>query len=501
MQNISKRFGGVVALNNVSLEVRRGEILGLIGENGAGKSTLMNILSGVVLPDSGSIFIDGEEQAYLNPRIAQDKGIQFVHQELSLLPEMTVAENIFLGKEIRTRTGLIDKQECERRSRELLEKFDIDIPVNQKVAELSVAQKQLVEIAKSMVGIMKVLILDEPTSSLTEREMVYLSKVLSLLKERGVGIIFISHKLDEVKELCDSVTVLCDGKVVRTAPIKDVSIEDMVRSMVGRNIEDYYTPSRFGGERKTILEIKGLCSSSYGEVTIKDFDLTVAAGEIVGIFGLIGSGRTELIKTLYGIRPMQKGEIIIDGKRLIHRSPMELISRGVAWVTEDRRNQGICLNMSIKNNIIMPVLRRMSKLGVINEKVLNSIVEDYMSGLSIKAPNVDVDVQNLSGGNQQKVVLAKWLLSKPKLLILDEPTRGIDIGSKSEIHKIIRDLRDQGMAVLVISSELPELFSLSDRIIVMREGEHAGSVDRSDESLITEENIMRKATIGDDYDK
>ena len=472
-----------------------GVILGLIGENGAGKSTLMNILSGSLRPDSGEIIIDGTAHTGLTPKSAQETGVQIVHQELSLLPEMSVAENIFLGKEIRNRLGIIDKAGCEEKSALLLREFDINIPVKQKIAELSTAQKQLVEIAKSMVGEMRVLILDEPTSSLTDREMVYLKRILTSLKDKGVSIIFISHKLSEVKELCDKITVLRDGEVVRTEQAADFSVDEMVRSMVGRDINDTYTPSTYSVEGRPLLEIEGLCSHVYGDVDVKDFHLKVNAGEIVGMFGLIGSGRTEVIKSIYGLRPIQQGKIRVDGKVLSRNSPMKLISSGVGWVSEDRRHEGVCLDMSIKNNIAMPVYQKLSKFGIINNRELEATVDEYISRLAIKTSGREAYAQTLSGGNQQKVVLAKWLASDPKVLILDEPTRGIDIGSKSEIHRLIRRLRDDGMAVLVISSELPELFSLCDRFVVMREGQVSGELDRSNLSEITEENIMRMATI------
>lgn len=496
LRDISKRFGGTTALNKVSLTLERGEILGLIGENGAGKSTLMNIMSGALQPDAGSIILNGEECARLTPAFASRMGIQIVHQELSLLPEMTVAENIFLGKELKKRLGVIQKQACCEEAQKLLQQFEIDIRADQKVAELSAAQKQLVEICKSMIGTLKVLILDEPTSSLTEREMSCLKRILPKLREEGTGIIFISHKLDEIQELCDSVAVLRDGNMVRRERIKDVTIEDMVNYMVGRDIHDEYTRSGFEGERELVLEIQDLSSRQYGEVAVNHLNLKVYSGEIVGIFGLIGSGRTEMVKAIHGLRAVQHGSILVAGKKMGKLSPKRMISEGVAWVTEDRRHEGVCLSMSIKNNIGMPIYGQISKWGIINRRKLNGTVEEYMGQLSIKASGEQAWVETLSGGNQQKVVLAKWLALKPKLLILDEPTRGIDIGSKSEIHQLIRELRDRGMAVLVISSEMPELFSLADRILVMKNGEITGEIVKEPGKAVSEELIMKLATLG-----
>lgn len=496
LQNISKRFGGTVALNQVRLTLKKGEILGLIGENGAGKSTLMNIMSGALQPDEGTIFLEEKEYSHLTPSVAQQIGVQIVHQELSLLPEMTVAENIFLGKEIRNKFGVICKKKCREEAEKLLKQFEINISAEQKVVELSSAQKQLVEICKSMVGPMKVLILDEPTSSLTDREMIYLKRILPMLKGKGVGIVFISHKLDEIKELCDSIAVLRDGNMVRYEQTKDVSIEDMVNFMVGRDIHDEYSEPLFQGEKKEILEIQNLCSRQYGEVSIENLNLKVCAGEIVGMFGLIGSGRTEMVKAIHGLRSIQQGDVLIEGRPVKKITPKRMIMEGIAWVTEDRRHEGVCLSMSVKNNIGLPIYRQISRMGIINDKQLDEVVEKYITKLAIKTAGSDSWAETLSGGNQQKVVLSKWLASEPKLLILDEPTRGIDVGSKSEIHQLIRKLRDQGMAILVISSEIPELFSLADRILVMKNGEITGEVIRQAKETITEEKIMRLATLG-----
>ena len=496
LQDTSKRFGGTVALNQVSLTLKKGEILGLIGENGAGKSTLMNIMSGALRPDTGTILLNGKSFSHLTPAQASQYGVQIVHQELSLLPDMTVAENIFLGKELQKGPGFIRKQECRDRARKILEQFEIDIDVDQKVAELSSAQKQLVEICKSLAGTIEVLILDEPTSSLTEREMVSLKRILPILREQGAGIIFISHKLDEIKELCDSIAVLRDGNLVRREQTGDVTIENMVQFMVGRDIHDEYSRPRFQGDRKLVLEIRDLSSKQYGEVELKGLNLKVYAGEIVGIFGLIGSGRTEMIKALHGLRTIQQGTVLVGGKQMEKLTPKRMISEGVAWVTEDRRHEGVCLSMSVKNNIGMPIYGQVSKMGFINNRRLNETVERYMKHLSIKTSGENAWAETLSGGNQQKVVLAKWLALGPQLLILDEPTRGIDVGSKSEIHRLIRELRDEGMAVLAISSEMPELFSLADRILVMRNGSITGEIPRQAGESVSEEAVMKLATLG-----
>ncbi len=497
MYSIHKRFGGVVALNGVSFKLAKSEVHGLIGENGAGKTTLMKILSGATEQDSGNISINGKIVKNPNPYYLRTLGVQIVHQELSLLPHMTVAENMFLGKELRTKSGLIDKERMYIESKHVLDEIEVSISPNTMVEILSTAQKQLVEIAKSMIGDLKVLILDEPTSSLTDKEIFHLKKILDMFKIKGVSVVLISHKLNEVKDMCDKVTVMRDGKVVHTCCIDAIDIQDMVNYMVGRNVNDTYVPPVLDEcSKKIVFELKGINSYVFGEVELKDININVRAGEIVGMFGLIGSGRTEIIKTIYGLRRKQSGTVIIDGVKVKKLLPSKIIEQGVSWVPEDRRKDGLCLEMSIKNNIGLAVFGEISKCGFVNMAKHKGIVNDYMNRLAIKAPNSKMNVGSLSGGNQQKVVLAKWLAVRPKVLILDEPTRGIDVGSKAEIHSLIRKLRDEGMAILVISSELPELFVLSDRVIVMKDGVITGRVMRDGTGMLTEENIMRIATIG-----
>jgi len=497
MSNVSKRFGGVVALKEVSIRLMCGRALGLLGENGAGKSTLMKILSGSVSPDSGEMFIEGRKLNVSSPKIAHQLGIQIVQQELSLLQHMTVSENIFLGREIKTQTGLIDKKKCDAEARKLLDSISVDIPVSARVIDLSTAQRQLVEIAKNITDELKILILDEPTSSLTDNEVQHLKAILETLKKRNVAIVFISHKLNEIKDMCDDIVIMRDGEIAHVCRIEEIDIDTMVHHMVGREVEDTYIPPERGPDTGEIMfEIKGLNSKVHGEVELKDINIVVRKGEIVGMFGLIGSGRTEIVRTIFGLRPCQGMTLTIDGEQITKYNPRTMLKKGVCWISEDRRNEGLCLGMSIQNNICLPNFNKISKAGIINSRGYNSIADEYIEKLSIKTQNRTTLARNLSGGNQQKVVLAKWMAMQPKVMIMDEPTRGIDVGSKSEIHELIRTLRNNGMTIMVISSELPELFSIADRIIVIKDGIVTGETSGNENGVLPSEYVMKLATIG-----
>lgn len=496
MREISKSYGGIQALHHVNLDIRAGRALAFVGENGAGKSTLMKILSGIETPDSGTIEINGTAHTHLSPKQARELGISIVHQELSLLSAMSVAENIFLGREATKRMGVIDKRRCNEEARKALDAIGIDISEKEVVGKLSSAQRQLIEIAAAIYGNVKVLILDEPTSSLSEREIDHLRKIVETLKRQDIAIVFISHKLNEVFDMCDDVVVLRDGNVVHTCGIDEIDVNGMIAHMVGRNVVDgYVAPQKKRSETPT-LTIRDLRSTVNDGVSLKNISLEVHSGEIVGMFGLVGAGRTEIIQTLFGLRPHQSLNVNIDGAPVEKFDSRTMISKGVVWVPEDRRKMGLTLDMSIKDNIGIPNIHAFSKHGVVSLKKYESFSKEKIRQFSIKAPNTLMKAKNLSGGNQQKVVLAKWLSRDPKVIILDEPTRGIDVGSKSEIHQLIRSFRDQGKAVLVISSEIEELLSLADRIIVVREGEISGEVSRAVPNQVSERNIMHFATIG-----
>lgn len=496
LKNISKKFGGTVALENVSISIEEGEIHSIVGENGAGKSTLMKILEGAETADNGGILINGEIIRNPNPRIMKNLGIKMVYQEFSLVPSLTVADNMYLGNEVRRNKlkGFIDQKEMNRKSNEIIDSLELDIPINvtNRISNLTTSQKQIVEIAKSLVGDLKLLILDEPTSSLTSKEIEQLFKLLKHLKEKGIAIIFISHKINEVKNISDNITIMRDGRKIITSKTSSISTDKIIEQMVGREIKyKYITSQNKNIEKEIKLEIKNLTSYFKDEIPLKNINLDIHAGEIVGLFGLIGSGRTELVRAIYGLRPIKEGYIKINNRRIVINSLYIAIKNGIAWVPEDRTQQGLILNMAIVENMTLPIIKRLFK-GFIVKRIENDVSLSYINLLSIKTKNLNDKVKSLSGGNQQKVVLAKWLATNPQVLILDEPTRGIDVGSKAEIHSIIRKLRKERMAVLFISSELPELLSISDNFYVMREGTISEKINRDNIS----EQILLNIALG-----
>ncbi|MCX7720425.1 MAG: sugar ABC transporter ATP-binding protein [Dictyoglomus thermophilum] len=490
-EGISKAFPGVQALDRVDFEAYAGEVMALVGENGAGKSTLVKILSGVYKRDSGRIYFEGKRVEIQDPYHAQLMGISTIHQELMVTPNQTVAQNIFLGREIRRRgilgaLGFVDKREMERRAKELLERVGADIPPDELVKNLSVAQRQLVEIAKALSFKAKVIIMDEPTSALGPEEVEKLFEVIKQLKEQGIAIVFISHRLEEVFRIADRITILRDGKLVGYMSREEATPDKVIYLMVNRPIGDMFRKEEVvRGE--PILEVKNLSSD-----VVKNVSFTLYKGEILGIAGLVGSGRTELVRLIFGADPKKSGEILIEGKRVEINSPEDAVKLGIGLVPEDRQNQGLILKMSVRENIGITIIKKILKfLNFVDKIKLTRISEDFVRRLNIKTPSVFEKVLYLSGGNQQKVVLSKWLASEPKILILDEPTRGIDVGAKAEIHAIMSQLAKSGISIIMISSEMPEVLAMSDRILVMSEGKIVAEVPRRE---ATQEKIMAYAS-------
>ncbi|HML20722.1 MAG TPA: sugar ABC transporter ATP-binding protein [Aggregatilinea sp.] len=484
--SITKQFPGTLALDNVQLDLQAGEIHAVVGENGAGKSTLMKILSGVYTPDAGTITFEGAPLTVSNPRDALTHGIAIVHQELSLVPALTVAENIYPGRLPTNALGFVKYGELFRRAAAILDSINLDISPRTPVSDLSIAKQQLVEIAKALSMDTKVLILDEPTSALTEREVEILFDLLRKLAAKGVGILYISHKLDEIFALTDRITVLRDGKYIGTVDTADVSTEDIIRMMVGRELGHMY-PAKSSGERAPLLEIRDLRLP--GQPMPCTF--TLYAGEIVGFAGLIGSGRTELARAIFGADARAAGELRLEGKPVNIGSPSEAIKYQIGYLPEDRKAAGLFLDMSVKMNIEAANRPAVTSNGFINSAKERVLAEEYVRQLSIATAGVDQEVRRLSGGNQQKVLVAKWLAIKPKVLIVDEPTRGVDVGAKSEIHHLLRQLAETGVAVMMISSELPEILGMSDRVMVMHEGAIVAEIPGGE---ATEEKIMAYAS-------
>ena len=476
LENISKSFVGVKVLRDVSFDVRPGEVHALLGENGAGKSTLIKVLSGLYQPDGGAIIIGGEQQKFSSTRDATAAGIATVYQELLLFPELSVAENIFIGHYPRNGAGMIDWKSVRAKSRELLDSLDTyDLDVDAKVLTLSVAQRQRVEIAKALSRNARILIMDEPTASLVESDVQRLMTVVRQLRERGVGIIYVSHRMPEIFALADRVTVLRDGAFVATKDIHEVTEADLVSLMVGRSIESLF-PKVDAEIGEIVLDVKNL---NHGR-QVRDISFSLRKGEILGIAGLVGSGRTELALTLFGMTPATSGEIHLNGKQVRITSPIQARDLGIAYVPEDRGLQGLVKPMAIRQNVTMATLDKVSR-GIFiraSEEAKRALAAVRRFG--VRCRDIEQPVGQLSGGNQQKVVITKWLETQPQVLILDEPTRGVDVGAKSEIHAIMGELVQQGVAILMISSELPEVLGMSDRILVMNEGRVTAVIPRSD---------------------
>jgi len=485
MENITKDFPGVKALDSVHLNVFKGEVMALLGENGAGKSTLMKILSGVYENEKGSILLKDKSIQITSPKNAMDLGIGIIHQELNLIPGLTVGENIFLGKEPTNKSKNINWNKLYTDSDNLLKRLGSSINSKAPASTLSIGDQQMVEIAKALSVDAEILIFDEPTDALTDREANNLFRVIEELKENGKGIVYISHRLPEVFEICDRVTVLRDGQFIGERAVSELDEDGIIEMMVGRKLTDQipFSPHRAG---EILLEVKDFNSSVSSNI-----NFNIKQGEIVGIGGLMGAGRTEMALSLYGMYPCNSGEIILNGQSIKIDSPQKAIEKGIAYVSEDRKQLGLFLGLSIKDNITLPALKEFEKLLYkIDEKERNSSVDEYINQISIKTPNRDQLVGNLSGGNQQKIAIARGLITKPKLLILDEPTRGVDVGAKKEIYTLINKFKDEGLAILMISSEMPELLGLSDRILVMHNNTITGELSRDEAS---QESIMRMA--------
>ncbi len=488
MHNIHKRFPGVHALNNVSIEVHAGEVLALVGENGAGKSTLMKILAGAIQPDEGRIEIDGQPVTFHTPRDALSLGIGIIYQELSLVDALSVGENIFLGDLPRHPKipGKVDWPTLWRRTAEILNRVGAHVRPQTPVRHLSVAQKQMVEIARALARNVRILILDEPTSALTTQETETLFDIIASLRERGVGIIYISHRLEEIFAVAQRVTVLRDGQLVGTLPIAEATHERLISMMVGRDLSNLFSRAA-ATEGPVRLEVRGLQRAG----VLRDISFHVRAGEILGIAGLVGSGRTELVRSIFGADPIDGGEILLDGKPVTIRSPRDAVRLGIGLVPEDRKQQALLLRMAVRENISLPVLTRLGSPMFPSRAQERSLASHFVTNLRIRTPSIEQNVSALSGGNQQKVVIARWLALQPKVLILDEPTRGIDVGAKAEVHALIAQLAEQGVAIIMVSSELPEILGMSHRILVMRQGRITADIPRED---ATEERIMTAAT-------
>src|SRR5215208_3332770 len=488
LDGVTKRFGGVVAVEDVAFDLRPGEVHALVGENGAGKSTLMKIVDGLYDPDEGTVEVGGEAASFSSPRDAEAAGIAMIPQELDLFPELSVVEDLFVSrKRPRTRWGGLDWETMRGEARKRLQSLGVSLDAASAVKRLSAAEQQIVAIARALVGEARAVIMDEPTSALTEREASQLFGIIKDLTAANVGVVYISHRLEEIFEISDRITVLRDGHHIETAPASDLDAEELVRLMVGRPLNELFTRSQ-SSPGETTLEVRGLTRN--GE--FQDVDLTLRRGEILGLAGLVGAGRTELAQTIFGIRHPNSGEVLVDGEEAKIRSPQAAMERGIFYVPEERRSQGLILPFSIKNNITLSILDRICRFGFVPRSERQT-ADRFAGELSIRGAKMSDPVGRLSGGNQQKVVVAKSLAREPNVLLLDEPTRGIDVGAKSEIYRLMDDLAKEGKAILLISSELDEVLSMADRILVMREGRISGEFGGEE---ATQENVMTAATGG-----
>lgn len=472
MRGIDKAFGTNQVLKNAGFELRDGEIHALMGENGAGKSTLMKILTGVYTRDAGTVTVDGQEVVYKSPQEAEKAGIVFIYQELNVLFDLTVEENLFMGKEITKAFGVCDKKAMRQKAQDIMDKMGVNIPVNAVMSDLSVGQQQMVEICKALMVNAKVLIMDEPTAALTESETEVLFEVIESLKKKGVSIVYISHRMEEIFRLCDRITILRDGQYVGTENIRDITMDGVVQMMIGREIGERY-PQRDVTIGEEVIRVEGLTH----EKLFRDVSFSVRAGEVLGVSGLMGAGRTEIMQAIFGNLPTVSGKIFIEGKEVHIKNPKQAIEAGIGFITEDRKTEGLLLEKSIAENIELCNLEKVSKKTVLSKAKGAALVKRGIEEFRIRCFGPDHECHNLSGGNQQKVVLAKWIYTDPKILILDEPTRGVDIGAKKEIYNVINDMAAKGVAVIMVSSELPEVLGMSDRIMVVHEGQVTGIID------------------------
>ncbi|MEG1657018.1 MAG: sugar ABC transporter ATP-binding protein [Christensenellaceae bacterium] len=487
MKNIQKRFPGVHALDDAQIELKKGEVHGLVGENGAGKSTLMKVLTGIYSKDGGTIFVKGKEVNYTTPAQAMADGISMIHQELNLMPHLTVADNIFIGREPK-KGIIIDSKKTNQMTKELLESLNLDILPTTQINKLSVAKQQMVEIAKAVSHNSDIMIMDEPTAALTTSEIDELFKFIHDLKAKGVGIVYISHRMEELKVITDDITVMRDGQYVDTVRTADTEMSEIIGMMVGRTIyEDPKSHNMVPADAPTVLKVEHLVSKD-----VKDVSFELKKGEILGFAGLMGAGRTETARLIFGADPRESGTIFINGKEVDIKTPADAVENGIGYLSEDRKAFGLAIGLSVADNAVMATLEEYTSGGVINEGKVAKVTQEYVEKINIKTPSIKQLVKNLSGGNQQKVVIAKWLVKNSDILIFDEPTRGIDVGAKSEIYKLINQLVSEGKSIIMISSEMPELLRMSDRIIIMCEGKMTGEMDIGE---ATQEGIMQYATL------
>jgi ribose transport system ATP-binding protein len=493
VKNVSKDFLGTYALKNIDMQILPGEVTTIIGENGAGKSTLVKIISGIYPAYEGDVLLYGEKIAFNNPKEASERGIVIIHQELNLIPYLSIAENIFLGNEITNKLGLLDYPKMHRKAKELLDRLHLDINPATMLRKLRVGQQQLVEIAKALLIESKVLIMDEPTSAISDLEVRLLFQIINELKAKGVAIVYISHKLNEVFEIGDRFVVLRDGSRIGSGKLNETSRQQLIRMMVGRDLTDSIRKADHI-QQKEVLRVENLCFQNPGNrnnYLVNKVSFSLKQGEVLGICGLMGAGRTEVLEAIFGLYPAYvTGKIFIEGKEKHIRNVSDAIGAGIALVPEDRKLQGLILNMSVAQNTSLASLDSISKFNFINKRKEEEISLNFIKKLNTQVPSPKMEVQKLSGGNQQKVVIAKWLATNPKVLLLDEPTRGIDIGSKIEIYKLINRLAEQGMGIIVVSSELTEILAVSDTILVLSESKLTARMKRSD---ATEEIIMKAA--------
>lgn len=487
--SICKSFPGVKALSDVCIEFQKGEIHALVGENGAGKTTLMRVICGIYQPDSGEIHMESEPVKFQNPRMSQERGIAIIHQELNMPVNLTIAQYIFLGRTPTNRVGIVKKNQEISKCFEILELVDVHRHPSTKIYELTVAEQQLIEIAKALSQNSKLLIMDEPTSALNQQETNNLFKIIRSLQKKGVTIIYISHKLDEIFEIADNITIMRDGCVVGTHSIKECTRETIVMLMTGKTMDGNYFSRNAEAqeslfEREPVLDVKELSSNSR---KLKTVSFTLYKGEVLGIAGLLGAGRTELFRALFGADPQTRGEITLNGRPVRIRNTSDAVREGIMLLPEDRKVEGLILQMDIQSNVAIPSLKTISSVGLVNKKKKRSMADTYIQQLRVKCTGTDQIVNNLSGGNQQKVVFAKWLAAHPKVLLLDDPTRGVDVGAKHEIYGLIRELANKGIGVIFVSSEMPELVGVCDRILVMRDGE---IVSEAQGGAINENNLM-----------
>ena len=488
LSNLTKYYGKSRGILNLNLDVKEGEFFGFSGPNGAGKSTLMNILTGIHKADRGTICVDGREISFKNALEAEKCGIAFIHQELNIWPNLSILENLFLMQNVTNSFGMLDFKKMRRLAEEKCSQMGITLPFDAEAGECSVGQQQMTEILRNLMLAAKVVIMDEPTAALTERETEKLFAVMHALKDKGVAIVYISHRMEEVFAHCDTITVMRDGYAISSKPTRETNMEQVVRDMVGRSITEYY-PGRTNEPGEIVLEVKNFCQ----EGLFNNISFKLRKGEILGVAGLMGAGRTEIMRALFGVDSCKHGEVYLHGKKVCIKKPEDAIKAGIGFITENRKSEGLILDFSISRNIALPSVDTFAKRSVINAKNETAFSEALSKKLGVKTASIDLEAGALSGGNQQKVVIAKWIGMNPSIIIMDEPTRGIDVGAKRDIYDLMNELTSQGVAIIMVSSELPEVIGMSDRILVIHEGKIAGELDHEE---ATQEKIITLATGG-----